>query len=226
MVILLFPRSSSLLPLLLLFVMSVGNESALPPTLSARCDAHCRIHTSAARPAGPARAAGAGEPQDLSRADEGRAAEQAQGAERRVRRLPQLRAGRRSAVPRLEPLRPARQADPQAVPGRRGPALLHADRRQPVDGFRQADEAAVRQAAGRGAGVHRPDSRRSRADRDARAKLRTTAGPVLRGRRSVWRMLEYLDGIEAGRNGVAGRGREELLPAQLGQGHRRADLAT
>ena len=41
--------------------------------------------------------------------------------------------------------------------------------------------------------------------------------------KSVWRMLEYLDGIEAGRNGVAGRGRQELLPAQRGQRDRRAD---
>ena len=43
---------------------------------------------------------------------------------------------------RLESVRPARQAVPQAVPRRRRPALLHADRRQPVDGFRHADEAA------------------------------------------------------------------------------------
>ena len=50
-------------------------------------------------------------------------------------------------------------------------------------------------------------------------------GPVLRGRQSVWRMLEYLDGIEAGETGVAGRGREELLPPQRRQGDRRADLA-
>ena len=30
-------------------------------------------------------------------------------------------------------------------------------------------------------------------------------GPVLRGRKSVWRMLDYLEGIRAGRDGVAGR---------------------
>ena len=98
--------------------------------------------TVASRAAGPARAAGAGEPQDFSRPDEGRAAQQAQGAERRVRRLSQLRAGRRPAVHRLEHLRPARQAVPQDVPRRGGPALLRADRRQPVDGFRHADQAA------------------------------------------------------------------------------------
>ena len=48
-------------------------------------------------------------------------------------------------------------------------------------------------------------------------------GPVLRGRKSVWRMLEYLERHRAGRNGVARRGREELLPAQHGQRRRRAD---
>ena len=49
-------------------------------------------------------------------------------------------------------------------------------------------------------------------------------GPVLRGRKSVWRMLDYLNGDRAGRLGVAGRGRQEFLPAQHGPGRRRADL--
>ena len=47
----------------------------------------------------------------------------AQGAERRVRRLSHLRARRRSAVYRLEQLRPARSFVPQAVPRGRGPSL-------------------------------------------------------------------------------------------------------
>ena len=82
------------------------------------------------RTARPAGKDGAGQPQDLPRADEGRAAQPAQGAERRVRRLPQLRARRRPAVRRLEHLRPAGEALPQDVPGGGGPALLRPDRRQ------------------------------------------------------------------------------------------------
>ncbi len=39
-------------------------------------------------------------------------------------------------------------------------------------------------------------------------------GPVLRGRRGVWRMLEYLDGIEAGETASLAAGREEFLRAQ------------
>ena len=49
-------------------------------------------------------------------------------------------------------------------------------------------------------------------------------GPVLRGRRGVWRMLDYLEQHRAGRNDVARRRREELLPAQRGQRDRGADL--
>ena len=92
----------------------------------------------------------------------------AEGPERRVRRLPQLRARRRPAIHRLEHLRPARKALPEAVPRGRGPALLRPDRRQRVDGFRRADQAPLRPAVGRRAGVHRPGPRRSGQDRDAR----------------------------------------------------------
>ena len=96
---------------------------------------------------------------------EGRAAQQAQGAERRVRRLSQLRHRRRSALPRLEPLRPPRSAVHPPVHGRRRPALLRAHRQQPVDGLRQADQAALRQAGRRGAGLHRPGQHGSRRHR-------------------------------------------------------------
>src|SRR5437660_477153 len=66
---------------------------------------HARRHyAAAARLALPCQAGAARTrlPQDLPRPDEGRAAQQAQGAERRVRRLPQLRQGRRPPLPRLE----------------------------------------------------------------------------------------------------------------------------
>ena len=44
-------------------------------------------------------------------------------------------------------------------------------------------------------------------------------GPVLRGRQSVWRMLDYLDAIEPDETSSLAAGRQELLHAQLGQGH-------
>ena len=52
-------------------------------------------------------------------------------------------------------------------------ALIDASR---VDGFRQAHQAAIRQAVGRGAGVHRPGARRSGEDRNA--------GPIAAQRRA------------------------------------------
>ena len=77
-------------------------------------------------------------------------------------------------------------------------ALIDASR---VDGFRRADEAAIRQATGRRAGVHRPGARRSGEDRNARPAAPAPA-PVFRGRRSLWRMLEHLERLPAGRNRV------------------------
>ena len=51
-------------------------------------------------------------------------------------------------------------------------------------------------------------------------------GPVLRGRKSVWRMLDYLTGIEPGETVSLADGGQELLHSQLGQGHRRCSSAT
>ena len=46
--------------------------------------------------------------------------------------------------------------------------------------------------------------------------------PVFRGRRSLWRMLDHLEGIQAAANHLAGRRRQELLHPQLRPRHRRA----
>ena len=123
-----------------------------------------------------------------------------------VRRPPRLRAGRRSALPGLEPLRPAGAAGAAAVPGGRGPADRGAGRRQRVDGRRQPAQAGSGAADRRGAGVRRacqPGSRRAsrrsasgqapRALPPARGKARDPADPAFarrrrrRGRVRRWR---------------------------------------
>ena len=63
--------------------------------------------------------------------------------------------GRRSPLPRLEPVRPARAAGAAAVPGGRGPAGRGAGRRQRLDGRRQPAQAGSGAAGRRGAGVRR-----------------------------------------------------------------------
>jgi len=47
---------------------------------------------------------------------------------------------------------------------------------------------------------------------------RKRPGPVLRGRRSLWRMLEYLDQVEAGRNVPLADGIKEFCLRNSGQG--------
>jgi uncharacterized protein (DUF58 family) len=47
---------------------------------------------------------------------------------------------------------------------------------------------------------------------------RTNPGPVLRGRRSLWRMLEYLDQIEPGRNVPLADGIKDFCLRNSGQG--------
>ena len=63
----------------------------------------------------------------------------------------------------------------------------------------------LRQATGRGAGLHWAGARRSRADRNAWASRPAGPAPILRGRQSVWRMLDHLDAIEPGESRLAGR---------------------
>ena len=46
------------------------------------------------------------------------------------------------------------------------------------------------------------------------------ASPVFRGRRSLWRMLEHLESIQARPKRFADRRDQKFLPSQLGQGHR------
>ena len=135
--------------------------------LTRRKGTHGRdLDTAEPATAGEAGEDGTGQPEDIPRADEGRAAQPAQGAERRVRRLPQLRRRRRPAVRRLEHLRPPGAAVPEDVPGRGGLALLHLDRRQRLDGFRHAHEAGLRHAVGRRLGLRRAGARRPGEDRD------------------------------------------------------------
>jgi uncharacterized protein (DUF58 family) len=60
-----------------------------------------------------------------------------------------------------------------------------------------------------------------RADRvkiEALGSSRARPGPVLRGRRSLWRMLEYLDGIEAGQNVSLDQGIREFCLRNSGKG--------
>ena len=119
-------------------------------------------------------------------------------------------------------VRAARQAVSQVVPGRRGPALLHVDRRQRLDGLRRSDQVAIRQATGGRAGLYRPGPLRPREDRNRRP-----AGPARRSRLPRPPQLMADAGLpgrhSTGRKRLAGPRREELLPPQLGQGHRRAD---
>jgi uncharacterized protein (DUF58 family) len=60
-----------------------------------------------------------------------------------------------------------------------------------------------------------------RADRvkiEALGTSRTRPGPVLRGRRSLWRMLEYLEGIEPGQNVSLDQGIREFCLRNSGKG--------
>jgi len=60
-----------------------------------------------------------------------------------------------------------------------------------------------------------------RADRvkiEALGASRSRPGPVLRGRRSLWRMLEYLDGLEAGQNLPLATGIKEFCLRNSGKG--------
>ncbi len=102
----------------------------------------------------PARDPRTGQPQGVSRPDEGRTPQPPQGTERRIRRFPQLRARRRLAVHRLEYLRPAGTAVPQDVPRRGRPALLCPGRlpRRWASALRQssATAAARRRSASSG----------------------------------------------------------------------------
>src|SRR3989304_5037333 len=86
----------------------------------------------------------------------GGAEEQAEGDERRVRGLPKLCRRRRSAADRLEHLRPTRPVVSEALPRRGRPALFRPGGYQQLDGFRRADETALRQAGGGRAGVYCP----------------------------------------------------------------------
>ena len=60
-----------------------------------------------------------------------------------------------------------------------------------------------------------------RADRvkvEALGASRSDPGPVLRGRRSLWRMMEYLDGLESGRNMSLNDGIREFCLRNSGKG--------
>ena len=60
-----------------------------------------------------------------------------------------------------------------------------------------------------------------RADRvkiEALGASRSRPGPVLRGRRSLWRMLEYLDGLESGQNLPLATGIKEFCLRNSGKG--------
>ena len=122
-----------------------------------------------------------------------------------VRRPPRLRAGRRSALPRLEPVRPARAAGAAAVPGGRGPAGRGAGRRQRLDGGRQPGQARSRAADRRRAGVRR----RSRTwiawrCQPARRRRRRRCCRPARGKGAILPILRFLDGVRAsGRVGLA-----------------------
>ena len=101
----------------------------------------------------PPGAAGAGLATPDRRPHEGRAPLGAPRAERRVRRLPQLRRRRRPAAARLERLRPPGTPLHQAVRRGGGPHGPRPGRRQPLDGLRRAEQAALRAARGRRAGL-------------------------------------------------------------------------
>ena len=90
--------------------------------------------------------------------------------------------------------------------------------------FGNADEVAICQAAGGGAWVCRADSHGSGADRDAWAKRCESAARCCAGGESVWRMLEYLDGIEAGETISLAQGVKNFCVAQFGQRDRRSDF--
>ena len=64
--------------------------------------------------------------------------------------------------------------------------------------FGEPTKLAVCQATGGGAGVRRSDSARIGCGSKRWARACGIAGPVLRGRQSVWRMLDYLEGIQPG----------------------------
>src|SRR6266496_1304149 len=69
----------------------LGGSLALPsPIVPNSLHVHRRNSSPLTAVARPARENGAGQPQDLSRPHERRAAQQAEGAKRRVRRFPQL----------------------------------------------------------------------------------------------------------------------------------------
>jgi uncharacterized protein (DUF58 family) len=60
-----------------------------------------------------------------------------------------------------------------------------------------------------------------RADRvkvEALGASRTQPGPVLRGRRSLWRMMEYLDSMETGRNTSLEQGIKDFCMRNSGKG--------
>ncbi len=98
-----------------------------------------------------------------------------------------------------------------------------ADRRQPVDGFRRRRRKfhyAKQLAAALGfIGLVRGDRVKIETlGRAAGLAARSCAAGAACGGCSI-----TCEGLAARRNGLAGRRAQELLPAQLGQGHRRAD---
>ena len=114
-----------------------------------------------------------------------------------VRRPPRLRAGRRPALPGLEPLRAARAAGAAPVRGGRGPADRGAGRRQRLDGRGQPAQAGSRAAGRRGAGVRRPRQPGSRGAVRRWATTRRRSLPPARGKGAILPILRLLDGVRA-----------------------------
>ena len=129
-------------------------------------------------PRGPRPAAGPGRPQ-------GRPAQRQARPVRGVRRLPRLQPGRRPAPARLERLRPPREALRQALHRGGGPDGHLPRRRLGLDGPRDAGQARLRQACGRGPRLHRPGRRGSRRAGVAGRAGRPPAGRAARLRAGV-----------------------------------------
>ena len=81
--------------------------------------------------------------------------------------------------------------------------------------FGDADQAAIRQATGRRAGVHRPGARRSREDRNARPAGPPAGAGASRPAAACGGCSIISERIEPGENVSLAAGRQELLPAQL-----------
>ncbi len=126
------------------------------------------------------------------------------GAGDRVRRSPRLHRGRRSPLPRLEPVRPPRPAGAAPVRGGGGPADRGAGRRQRVDERRQPAQAGSRAADRRGAGVRRARQPGSRgADRRSATSRRPCCRPRAARARSCRSCASWAACRANGRVGLA-----------------------